>query len=231
MSKNNNDDTIVNVQEVYGKAESFFEKNRKSIYIGGGAIVAAIAGFLVYQFAIKGPKEAEAQNAIFKAIQYQEIDSASMALNGGPDFAGFEEIATKYSGTKAGMVASYWCGVNYRDMGEFEKAIEHFKNADFDDETIGIISMGNIGDCYVQVGNLEEAASWLDKAAKRAASSKSKNFTAPQYMLKAAKVNMELNKNDRAKSFLQDIKDNYDNKSAEWGEATRLLAMLTARES
>jgi TolA-binding protein len=50
-------------------------------------------------------------------------------------------------------------------------------------------------------------------------------------MLKAAKVNMELNKNDRAKSFLQDIKDNYDNKSAEWGEATRLLAMLTARES
>ena len=132
MSKNNNDDTIVNVQEVYGKAESFFEKNRKSIYIGGGVIVAAIAGFLVYQFAIKGPKETEAQNAIFKAIQYQEIDSASMALNGGPDFAGFEEIATKYSGTKAGMVASYWCGVNYRDMGEFEKAIQHFKNADFE---------------------------------------------------------------------------------------------------
>jgi predicted negative regulator of RcsB-dependent stress response len=231
MSKNNNDDTIVNVQEVYGKAESFFEKNRKSIYIGGGVIVAAIAGFLVYQFAIKGPKETEAQNAIFKAIQYQEIDSASMALNGGPDFAGFEEIATKYSGTKAGMVASYWCGINYRDMGEFDKAIEHFKNADFDDETVGIIAIGNIGDCYVQLGNLEEAASWLDKAAKRASSSSSKNFTAPQYMLKAAKVNMELNKNDRAKSFLQDIKDNYDNKSAEWGEATRLLAMLTARES
>ena len=231
MSKNNNDDTIVNVQEVYGKAESFFEKNRKSIYIGGGVIVAAIAGFLVYQFAIKGPKETEAQNAIFKAIQYQEIDSASMALNGGPDFAGFEEIATKYSGTKAGMVASYWCGINYRDMGEFDKAIEHFKNADFDDETVGIIAIGNIGDCYVQLGNLEEAASWLDKAAQRASSSSSKNFTAPQYMLKAAKVNMELNKNDRAKSFLQDIKDNYDNKSAEWGEATRLLAMLTARES
>ncbi|MFZ4784139.1 MAG: tetratricopeptide repeat protein [Flavobacteriales bacterium] len=230
MSKQKTDDTIVNVEEVYGKAESFFEKNRKSIYIGGGAIVAAIAGFLIYQFAFKAPKEMEAKNAIFKAIQYQELDSASLALNGGDDFMGFEEAAAKYDGTKAGMQAHYWCGVNYRDMGEFEKAIEHFKKADFDDEAIGVIALGNIGDCYVQLGNMEEAASYLTKAAKRASSSDSRNFNAPIYLLKAAKVNMELNQMDKAKSLLEEVKDNYDNKSQEWAEATRLLAMLKARE-
>lgn len=230
MAKQNVDDTIVNVEEVYGKAESFLDKNRKPLMIGGGVIVAAIAGFFAYEFLIKAPKEKEAANSIWKAIQYQELDSASLALNGGADFDGFEAIAEKYDGTKTGKVAHFWCGVNYRDMGEYEKALEHFKQADFEDEALGVIAIGNVGDMYVQLGNNEEAASWLEKAAKRAGSSASRNYLAPQYILKAAKVNMELGRDDRAKSLLKDAVDNYDNKSQEWAEATRLLAMLRAKE-
>lgn len=229
MAKQNTDN-IVDVGEVYGKAESFFDKNRKPLMIGGGVIVAAIAGFFAYEFLIKAPKEKEAANSIWKAIQYQELDSASLALNGGPDFAGFEEIAEKYDGTKSGKVAHFWCGVNYRDMGEYEKALEHFKKADFEDEALGVLAIGNVGDMYVMLGNNEEAASWLEKAAKRAGSSMSRNYLAPQYILKAAKVNMELGRDDRAKSLLKDAVDNYDNKSQEWAEATRLLAMLRAKE-
>jgi tetratricopeptide (TPR) repeat protein len=230
MAKQNVDDTIVNVEEVYGKAESFLDKNRKPLMIGGGVIMAAIAGFFAYEFLIKAPKEKEAANSIWKAIQYQEMDSASLALNGGADFDGFETIAEKYDGTKTGKVAHFWCGVNYRDMGEYEKALEHFKQADFDDEALGVMALGNVGDMYVQLGNNEEAASWLEKAAKRAGSSMSRNYLAPQYILKAAKVNMELGRDDRAKSLLKDAVDNYDNKSQEWAEATRLLAMLRAKE-
>ncbi len=229
MAKQNTDN-IVDVEEVYGKAESFFDKNRKPLMIGGGVIVAAIAGFFAYEFLIKAPKEKEAANSIWKAIQYQEIDSASLALNGGPDFAGFEEIAEKYDGTKSGKVAHFWCGVNYRDMGEYEKALEHFKKADFDDEALGVLAIGNVGDMYVMLDNKEEAASWLEKAAKRAGSSAARNYLAPQYLLKAAKVNIENNREDRAKSLLKDVVDNYDNKSQEWAEATRLLAMLRAKE-
>lgn len=230
MAKQNVDDTIVNVEEVYGKAESFLDKNRKPLMIGGGVIVAAIAGFFAYEFLIKAPKEKEAANSIWKAIQYQELDSASLALNGGADFDGFEAIAEKYDGTKTGKVAHFWCGVNYRDMGEYEKALEHFKQADFEDEALGVIAIGNVGDMHVQLGNNEEAASWLEKAAKRAGSSASRNYLAPQFILKAAKVNMELGRDDRAKSLLKDAVDNYDNKSQEWAEATRLLAMLRAKE-
>ena len=230
MAKQNVDDTIVNVEEVYGKAESFLDKNRKPLMIGGGVIVAAIAGFFAYEFLIKAPKEKEAANSIWKAIQYQELDSASLALNGGADFDGFEAIAEKYDGTKTGKVAHFWCGVNYRDMGEFEKALEHFKQADFEDEALGVLALGNVGDMYVQLGNNEEAASWLEKAAKRAGSAASRNYLAPQFILKAAKINMELGRDDRAKSLLKDAVDNYDNKSQEWAEATRLLAMLRAKE-
>lgn len=231
MSTQKNDNTSTDMQEVYGKAESFFEKNRKAFLIGGGGLLAVIAGFLAYQFLIKNPKEKEANNAIWKAIQMQEIDSTDAALNGGPDFAGFEEIATKYDGTKAGKIAHYWCGINYRDKGEFQAALDHFKKADFDDQAVGVLAIGNVGDMYVQLGNFEEGASWLEKAAKRAGSSDSRNFTAPQYLLKAAKVYIELGKDDKAKSLLQDAVDNYDNRSQEWGEATRLLAMLKARQA
>jgi predicted negative regulator of RcsB-dependent stress response len=224
------DDTILNVEEVYGKAESFFDKNRKPVMIGGIAILVLVGGFFAYQFLIKAPKEKEAANAIWKAVQYQEIDSASLALNGGADFMGFEEIAQQYSGTKAGKIAHYWCGINYRDMGDYEKALEHFKEADFDDENLGVLAMGNVGDMYIQLENIEEGASWLEKAAKRANSADGRNYLAPQYLLKAAKANMELGRDDKAKNLLKDVVDNYDNKTQEWGEATRLLAMLRAKE-
>ncbi|MFY8137419.1 MAG: tetratricopeptide repeat protein [Flavobacteriales bacterium] len=231
MAKQTTDDTILNVQEVYGKAESFMDKNRKPVMVGGGIIIAAIVGFFAYQFLYKAPKEKEAANASWRAFQFQEVDSAAVALNGAADFAGFEEIANKYSGTKTGKIAHYWCGINYRDMGEYEKALEHFKQADFDDEALGVISMGNVGDMYVQLGNNEEGASWLDKAAKKAGSSAGRNYLAPQYILKASKVYMELGQDDRAISLLKDLTDNYDNKSQEWGEGTRLLAMLKAKKS
>ncbi|MEZ4801000.1 MAG: tetratricopeptide repeat protein [Flavobacteriales bacterium] len=231
MAKQNNDDTILNVQEVYGKAESFMDKNRKPLMYAGTAILVVVVGFLAYQFLYKAPKEQEAANASWRAFQYQEIDSVSMALNGAADFSGFEEVAEQYSGTKNGKIAHYWCGINYRDQGEYEKALEHFKKADFDDEALGVISMGNVGDMYVQLGELEEGASWLEKAAKKAGTSESRNFTAPQYILKASKVYIELGKGDRAISLLKDLTDNYDNKSQEWGEGTRLLAMLKARKS
>lgn len=231
MAKQNIDDTILNVQEVYGKAESFMEKNRKPLMIGGGAVLAIVVGFIAFQFLYKAPKEREAANASWKAFQYQELDSAALALNGAGDFAGFEEVAEQYSGTKNGKIAHYWCGINYRDMGEYEKALEHFKKADFDDEALGVIAMGNVGDMYVQLGEMEEGASWLEKAAKRAGTSESRNFTAPQYLLKASKVYIELGKDERAISLLKDLTDNYDTKSQEWGEGTRLLAMLKARKS
>jgi hypothetical protein len=41
---------------------------------------------------------------------------------------------------------------------------------------------------------------------------------------------MELGKNDKAKGLLQQVTDNYDSKSQEYGEAAKLLAMLKAQD-
>jgi tetratricopeptide (TPR) repeat protein len=225
------EETIVDVQKVYTNAEMFLEKNRKALSIGLGAIALIIGGFFAYQFLYIKPKEAEASNAIIKADLWVESDSLELAVNGNADFEGYEAIAEKYGNTKVGMRAHFWTGVYYRDVkADYATALEHFKQADFEDEAVGIAVIGNIGDMNIMLGNIEEGASWLEKAAKRANSSASRDYTGPLYNLKAAKAYLELNKNDKAINLLQFVVDNYAKTSPEYGESEKLLAYLKAME-
>lgn len=225
------DETLVDVQQVYTNTEMFFENNKKTISIVLGAIVLVFGSYFAYQFFYVKPKEVEASNAIVKADLWAEQDSIELAVMGNADFEGYEAIAEKYDGTKVGKRAHFWCGVYYRDnKADYATALEHFKKADFSDEAVAVEVTGNIGDMYVMMNDLEQGASWLEKAAKQANSSAGKDFLGPIYGLKAAKVNMELGKNDKAVALLQQIVDNYDKKSIEFGEAEKLLAYLKAME-
>jgi tetratricopeptide (TPR) repeat protein len=225
------EETIVDVQQVYTSTEMFFEKHRKTITIGMSALVLILGGYFAYQFLYLKPKETEASNAIIKADLWVEADSLELAVMGNGNFEGYESLASKYDGTKVGKRAHFWCGVYYRDnKADYATALEHFKKADFDDEAVGVEVTGCIGDMYVMLSDIEQGATWLEKAAKRANSSASRDFTGPLYNLKAAKAYLELGKNDKAKSLLQFVVDNYDKKSQEYGESEKLLAYLNAME-
>ncbi len=223
---------IVDVQQVYDNTEAFFEKNRKPLLYGLIAVAVAFAGFFGYQYGIKGPKESKANDTAMHAELWAGRDSIALAFKGNGDFEGFESIAASQSGTKAGQRANFWCGVYHRDITkDYASALEHFKKADFNDDAVGIEVTGSVGDMYIMQGNIEEGASWLDKAAKRANKSDSRDFTGPMYSLKAAKAYLELGKNDRAQSLLQYVVDNYDKKGSEYGEAEKLLAYVKAQKS
>jgi len=225
-------DTIVDVQKVYDNTEAFFEKNRKPLLTGLIVIAVAFAGFFGYQYGVKAPKEKKANDAAMHAEIWAGRDSMEWAFAGKDGFEGFESIAANYSGTKAGDRANFWCGVYHRDVKkDYATALEYFKKADFNDDAAGVEITGCIGDMYIMQGNMEEGASWLDKAAKRANKSDSRDFTGPMYSLKAAKAYLELGKNDRAQTLLQYVVDNYDKKGSEYGEAEKLLAYIKAQKS
>lgn len=231
MSKNQtNKEGGLNVGEVYTRTELFLEKNRKSIFIVLGGAVALFVGYFAFQYLYSKPREEKAEAAIWKAEQYFEIDSLNWAKDGNGEYEGFEAIAANYSGTKAAKRAHYYLGIIYRDKGEFQAALDHFKEADLEDETISTICVGNIGDMYVQLGNYEEGASYLEKAARKAANDKGRNYLAPVYMIKAAKVYMELSKDDKAIGLLQSVTEDYDKNTQDYNEAAKLLAMLRARK-
>ncbi len=225
------DETIVDVQQVYTRTELFLEKHRKSMSVALGAIILIFGGFFAFQYLYKKPKEVEASNAAIRADLWAEMDSLEWAVNGQGEFEGYEAIASKYGSTNVGKRAHFWCGVYYRDIkADFATALEHFKQADFDDQAVGVEATGCVGDMYIMQGDIEQGASWLDKAAKKANRSASRDFTGPIFGLKAAKAYMELGKNDKAVSHLQYIVDNFDKKGQDYAEAEKLLAYLNAQD-
>ncbi|MEN9638274.1 MAG: hypothetical protein RLZZ262_142 [Bacteroidota bacterium] len=224
-------DTIVDVQEVYSKTEMFLDKNRKPLLIGVGLIAALIGGYFAYQFGYKKPKELAASNAIYMADLYSEMDSLEWAMNGHDGHLGYMQIAQDYSGTLVGKRANYWCGVYYRDIKlDYQQALECFKQADFDDNVVGVLANGAVGDMYIQLGQIEEGASWLEKAAKQANNSDSRDHSGPYFGLKAAKAYLELNDNKKAASLLEYITENYDKKSPEAMEAAKILAFIKSKQ-
>jgi tetratricopeptide (TPR) repeat protein len=233
MSKdvNKSGDTGVNLDELYSGTEVFLEKNRKTIISVLAAVVGVFIGYFGYTYLYSEPKEKAAALAVMQADLYADIDSVERAVLGNGEFMGYEEIASTHAGTKVGKRAHFWCGVYYRDVKkDYQAALDHFKEADFSDDAVGVMVTGCIGDMYVELGNLDEGASWLEKAARSAMSSNSKDYSAPFFNLKAAKVYMELGKNDKAIGLLKSTTDNFDNSSPEFAESEKLLAYLTAKE-
>ena len=224
------DEGIVDIQQVASKTEQFFEQNRKTISIAMGAIIVVLGGFFAFQFLYKKPREVEAGNAAIRPDLLVEIDSIRLAVMGDANFEGYEAIATNYSGTKAAGRAHFWCGVYYRDIAkDYNAALEHFKQAAFDDEANSVTVTGCIGDMYIMMNDMEQGASWLEKAAKQANASDSRDFTGPLLNLKAGKAYMELGNNSKAEALLQFVIDNYDKRSQEYGEAEKLLSFLKAK--
>lgn len=206
----------------------FYANNKKNIQIAGVAVAVAIGGLLAYQFLYQGPRNKEANEALWRIEQWAEIDSMNWVLQGNGEFIGAEELMNKYSGTVAAEKATFYTACAKRNNGDFQGALDLFKEVDFNDNTVGIQAIGNAGDMYVELGQLDEAADWLEKAAKKAMSSDSKDALAPVYLMKAARVQAERQDFAAAKSLLQDVVDNFK-RSQEIGDAQKMLGWIEAQ--
>jgi tetratricopeptide (TPR) repeat protein len=182
MSKKEQEEVIVDVEEVYSKTEKYIEENKNSLSIIIGAVLVVVAGYFGYKYMYVEPLEQEAQEQIWKAEQYFEQDSFRLALNGDGNYFGFLQIADNYSVTKTGNLANYYAGICYLRLGDYNNAIEYLKNFDSDDALVAPIASGAIGDAYMELGNTQEAIDFYLKAANQSKN----NFTSPVYYMKAA---------------------------------------------
>jgi len=226
--KTNQEETIVDVQEIYSKSELFIDRNRKALSIGIGLIILVVVAVVGYRNLVVNPAENAAADDAWKAEQYVEIDSLSLAIEGDGLYDGFEAIIENHPGTKAASRAHYYLGTILRDRGEFIEAIDHFKSADLKDDNVASMAMGNIGDCYVELGEIQEGATWLEKAGNSAQFGSGAGFVAPVYLQKAAVAYMELENNAKAEALLKTITTKYP-ESQQITDAKKYLAMLEAK--
>jgi len=211
------------LDEGASRTEAWVEKNQKPILIFVVVVAVSVLGYLGFQQFIQEPKEAEAMNEMFQAQSYYEQalsatakDSLfTLSLNGGEGKFGFLDIIDNYGGTNAGNLANYYAGIAYLNTGNYQEAITHLDNFKADDESVGPLAKGAIGDAFAQLNQQEDALKYYEKAA----SMKSNNVTTPRFLLKAGITALGLGKTDVALKHFKAITENYP-KSTEATKAT-----------
>lgn len=185
MSTNKNDqvheDNFENLEEALSRTEQYIEKNQKKLTYIALAIVLVATGIFSYQKYYKAPLEQNAQVDMFQAQRYFEVDSFNLAINGDGNYDGFLDIIDNYGSTEAGNLAAYYTGISYLHLGEFQNAINYLEDFSSDDFMISSLTKAATGDAYMELGNVEKAASNYMSAS----SSNTNDFTTPIYLQKA----------------------------------------------
>jgi tetratricopeptide (TPR) repeat protein len=231
MSKKNIAGQEVSNNEAHASntTSNFFENYRKPLMAVGIALVVGVGGYFAYDATIAQPREREAANALWKAQYYLSIDSVDWALNGHEDAPGFQSVIDNYEGTDAAELAHYGAAICFRTKGDFGNALAHFKEVNVDDQAVSVYVLGNIGDMNVELGQLDEAVKYFEKAAAQSKSNGTRDALAGEYLLKAARVYIEQGNKDKAKETLEKAMEGIDNRSATYVEADKMLNYLKAQ--
>ena len=207
MAKKNTqeDEVLVDVGQSISKVESYLEENKKSLSVIVGGLLLLVLGYFAYTKFYQEPREKEAQEEIFTAQQYFELDSLSLALNGNGQSLGFVDVANQYSGTKAGNLANYYAGICYLNLGKFEEAIQYLDEFSSNDPVFSVIAKGSIGDAFLEINQPEEALEYYTSAV----SGKDNSLTVPFYLRKAGILAQDMGKLDESLKFFKRLKKDF----------------------
>jgi len=197
-----------NVGEIFSKSEKFIEIYKNHIIIAVAVIiliVVAILGVRQYYFL---PKKKDAQSAIFPGENYLATQQWDKALNGdGKDYIGFLGIIDDYGMTKTANLAKAYAGICYYHLNKPEDALDYLKKYSAKDKIVAPVIQGLMGDCYVDLGKVEEGVKCFNQAASDASS----DILSPIYLKKAGTAYESLSDFANAKKVYQTIKDKYPN--------------------
>ncbi|MBX2983170.1 MAG: tetratricopeptide repeat protein [Flavobacteriales bacterium] len=189
MSTKSNEGKDLDIGEIYTKSELFLEKNKTPVTIAVVAVLVIVGGLLGYKKFVSEPRAQEAQEMIWKAQYYFEIDSLDKAMNGDGNYLGFAQVADDYGSTTTGNLAKFYMAVIFHQKGDYENALQYYKEADLDDNVLRVMATGNQGDVLVELQRPAEAATQFMKAADMVKS----DYTTPMFLMKAGIVYQQQN--------------------------------------
>ncbi len=203
------EEKIEGIEHALSRTEKYIEENQKSLTIIILAISVIVIGFTLYKKYIVSPAEIEAQSQMYLAEQYFAADSFNLALYGDGNNLGFIDIIEEYGITKSANLSSYYAGISFLHLGEFENAIEYLKDFDSGDQIVQSVATGAMGDAYFELGNEKDALSMYLKAAKQ----RKNEFSSPIYYMKAAQLYESNAEFAKALGIYETIKIEYPNSS------------------
>ena len=217
----------INLQDYIGEDSSeFYQKNKLIINIVSGVIGLGLVvwgAFIAWDYFFIQPKQEESIAKLWQAesalLDYEDdgtnnkMDNAILAAINGDStmtYSGLLKVIEEYEGYNGGRLAQYYLGIAYlnieqKDSSTYDKAINALSKVDFEDEIIGTMALGAIGDAYMQKGNASKAFDYYQKAYSR----KDNQLTTPMYMMKAAKAKELVQDYKKAEKIYNDIVLNY----------------------
>ncbi|RAJ25288.1 putative negative regulator of RcsB-dependent stress response [Gelidibacter algens] len=206
------------LDESASRTEEWAVKNQNYI-IGAVAVIALVAlSYLGYNKFVAEPKASLAMNDMFQAQQYfeQAVNGVAakdslytLSLNGGEGKFGMLDIINEYGGTPAADLATYYAGMAYYNLNDYQNTVKYLSDFSGDDLLLAPIANGRIGDAFVQLNQPEDALSYYEKAA----SMNENGFTTPMYLFKAGNVALTLGKTEAALEHFNTIKETYPTSS------------------
>lgn len=220
------------LDEGASRTEEWAVKNQKYIIGVVAAVAIAVLAYLAYKKLVVEPKQKDAMNEMYTAKKYYDdavsgVSSDSlykMALDGGEGKYGMLDIINNYGGTDAANQASYYAGMSYLNLKDYENAIKHLGNFSTEEKITNPMSKGAIGDAFIQLNQLPEGLDYYEKAFKANVN----EYTTPLFLMKAARIAIRLEQNQKAFDYLTRITSEFST-SAEAKDAEVLLGMVEVK--
>jgi len=190
--------------------------------IGLSVILILILGYLGYKQFILEPKEKQASDAMFRAEDYFRMDSVRLALNGDALNAGFVRIISRYNGTKAANLASFYAGSCYLKLGDFNNAVKYLKDFKTSAIQVQAKAFGLLGDAYSELNKKEDA---IEQYKKAGTYFEQDEIISPEYLFRAGYLYESMGKAQDAIVMYQLVKTKYP-ASTRGFEIDRYLARL-----
>jgi len=182
-TKDDNPQSLKNVEETLTRTEQFLEQNYKALFIGLIVIVVLVGLFWLGKIYLS-KRNNEAQSQMYQAERYFEMDSLKLALDGDGNYLGFLDIANDYKFTVSGNLARYSAGICYLHLGQYQDAIDMLDKYSKKDKVIGSLAIGATGDACIELGDTEKGLAKYIEAADYASNS----FNTPLFLMKAGEI-------------------------------------------
>src|SRR6056297_1247837 len=215
------DKSLSGIEQALTRSERFIEDNQKLlINILTGVLAVVLLVILGNRYYLK-PQNQEAASNMYMAERFFERDSFNLALNGYGSYPGFLEIIDEYGITSSARLARYYAGICYKELGNYQEAIDYLKRYNTNDLLVGASSKSALGDAYAELGQYDKATrTYLDGA-----ESYENDFSTPIILKKAGIVYEEMGELEKALEVYKRIQTNYP-ESAEGREIKKYIGRV-----
>jgi TolA-binding protein len=198
--------------EFYYKMQDYIRENQKQVFIYIGSFIGVIL-LVIFYSNYRSSQNEEAGRLLSKIMDIYDAGSYLEAIEGkqgSPRIKGLKEIVNEFGNTENGETAKIYLANAYAFLGQYEKAIEIFKDYDGSIDIFKATALAGQASYYSVKKDFEKAA----KLYKQAAYVSKLNPNRPDYILQAGINFLKAKKNDEARNLFQIIKDEYQASSA-----------------